>query len=1072
MKKTLLKKFLTVKKLPFYISSIVLLFVSSFGFAKSSNGILTKAVYVTVKDAKKIVAPIKGKVTDRKTGEALPGVSVKVKGSNLGTVTDLNGNFTIQTPNNATLVFSYIGYDPVEVPVYGKTSLNIRLQVSSNNLSEVVVVGYGTQKKTSVTAAISTLRTADITQKPVVNLTNSLVGRVSGVISTQGSGEPGFDGSGIQIRGVGSVGGTQPLYVVDGVPRDFSRLDPNSIASISILKDAAAVAPYGVAGANGVVLVTTKQGSSGAPVLSYNAYAGFQNPTKLPKFVNSYQYAIMRNDAAVNDFSPNGVPFSAADIQKFQDHSDPDGHADAQPLSDIIKPNRLITNHNLSLAGGSDNFRYFAALAYTRQNGMWDPTYLDRYNATLNLTANATKTTTVNFSVNSWVEDQHFPSQSAGTIIGQAQRQLPTTPVLYSNGLNSEYIAQSLYGEIYYSGYGFNENPGTQSQFSINQQLPIKGLSLKGVVSYDAAPDIIFNTRNGTTKNYTTPIPFYTINTKVTPYTYTKGIQGNSKPSLREEYYQTHSLTYQGILNYQQSFGKSDVSFTGVVEARNVKSRQFTASRINFNLGLDELDYGGAALTDLTNGGFSNGQKQLGYVYRIDYAYAKKYLFQASGRYDGSYLFAPGKRYGFFPAFSAGWVVSEESFLKNIKWLDFLKIKGSFGQSGAYPRIGGAVATYNYLSAYNLLTNSAVINGAATQGIAEGSQGNPDITWERAKKSDIGFETTLWKGLLSVEADYFYEKRSNMLIGSTEVVAGEYGLGIGLKNVGEMSNHGVDITLRSSHTFSNDLRLDVTGTFTYAKNKLLKVNENATTFNNPNRRQTGRPNGTQFGYKALGYFKPEDFVDPNIATPVLKPGIPFPTFGNVRPGDIQFADLSGPKGVPDGRIDINDQTVIGRTQTPGIIYGFEPRLTFKNLDLDLLFQGSANSTIQLNNFIVWPFQMSGSASELSFSEYWKPDRTNTLYPRITNAPTSNNNQTSSWYNRNDAYVRLKSAELGYTFSSKLLHNKIKSLRIYAAGQNIFTWTPYMRETVDPENSGSDQSYYQQRVLSFGVNVRF
>lgn len=758
MKKTLLKIFLTVKKPWFYLGSIVFIFVSSFSFAEGLDGVLTKSIYVTVRDATKNAAAVKGKVTDNATGEALPGVSVKVKGSTTGTVTDLNGNFTIEAPAGSTLVFSYIGYNPIEAVVGGRTTLNIKLKASPNNLSEVVVVGYGTQKKTSVTAAISTLRTADIARKPVVNLTNSLVGRVSGVISTQGSGEPGFDGSGIQIRGVGSVGGTQPLYIVDGVPRDFSRLDPNSIANISILKDAAAVAPYGVAGANGVVLVTTKQGTSGAPVLSYNGYAGVQNPTKLPRFVNSYQYAIMRNDAAVNDFSPNGIPFTALDIQKFQDNSDPDGHANAQPLRDIIKPNRLITNHNLSLSGGSDNIKYFTALAYTHQKGMWDPTYLDKYNATLNLTANATKTTTVNFSVNSWVEDQHFPSQSAGTIIAQAQRQLPTTPVLYSNGLNSEYIAQSLYGEIYYSGYGFNENPGTQSQFSINQQLPIKGLSLKGVVSYDTAPDILFNTRNGTTKNYTTPIPFYTINTKVTPYTYTKGIQGNSKPSLREEYYQTHSFTYQGILNFQRSFGKSDFGFTGVIEARNVKFRQFTASRINFNLGLDELDYGGPAATDLTNGGFSNGQKQLGYVYKADYAFNKKYLLQASGRYDGSYLFAPGKRYGFFPAFAAGWVVSEESFLKNIKWLDFLKIRGSYGESGAYPRSGGGIVTYNYLSAYNLLTNSAVINGSATQGIAEGTQGNPNITWEKAKKSNIAVETTLWRGLLSVEADFFMKK--------------------------------------------------------------------------------------------------------------------------------------------------------------------------------------------------------------------------------------------------------------------------------------------------------------------------
>ncbi len=1071
MKKTLLNKIFTVKKPRFYLGSIVLLCISGFSFAKSSNGVLNKGIYVAVRDAKKNAATVKGKVTDSSTGEALPGVSVKVKGSTIGTVTDLNGNFTIQAPDNATLIFSYIGYNPIEVAVGGRTSLTIRLKAATNNLNEVVVVGYGTQKKTSVTAAISTLKTADIAQKPVVNLTNSLVGRVSGLISTQGSGEPGFDGSGIQIRGVGSIGGSAALLIVDGVPRDFSRLDPNTIATLTVLKDAAAVAPYGVAGANGVILVTTKQGSSGKPVLSYNGYAGIQNPTRVPTFVTGYQYALMKNEANINDFQ-SGVPYTADDLQKFQDHSDPDVHGDAHPLQEIIKPNRLLTYHNLSLSGGSDNFKYFTSLGYTHQSGMWDPTYLDKYNATLNLTSNATKTTTVNFSVNSWVEDQHFPSQSAGTIIGQAQRETPDFPVRYSNGLNAGYIAQSVYGEIYNSGYGFNENPGTQSQFSINQQLPLKGLSLKGVVSYDTAPDVLFGSRNGTTRNYTTPIPFYTVNKNTTPYTYVLGFQGSSKPSFREEYYQNHSFTYQGILNFQRSFGKSDVGFTGVVEARRVKYQQFTASRINYNLGIDELDYGGPATTDLTNGGFSNGQKQIGYVYRVDYAYAKKYLFQASGRYDGSYLFAPGKRYGFFPAFSAGWVLSQENFMKNIKWVDNLKLRGSYGQSGAYPRSGGNIQTYQYLSPYNLNTNSAVLNGAPTQGISEGLQGNPNITWERANKLDVGFETTLWKGALSLEADYFYEKRSDMLIPNSAALPGEYGVGTGLLNAGVMSNHGVDITLRSGHTFSNDLRLDVTGTFTFAKNKLLNFIENASTYNNPNRRQTGQPYGTQFGYQALGYFSVDDFVNPNISQPVLKPGIPVPTFGVVRPGDIKYADLSGPKGVPDGRIDINDQTVIGKTQTPGIIYGLEPRLSFKHFDLDILFQGSGNSTIQLNNFIVWPFQMSGSASELSFSEHWQPDRTNALYPRLSNSPTTNNTQTSSWYNRNDSYVRLKSAELGYTFSNKMLHNTINSLRIYVAGQNVFTWTPHMREIVDPENSGSDQNYYQQRVLSIGINASF
>ncbi len=1011
---------------------------------------------------------IKGKVVDRTTGESLIGVSVKIKDTNQGTVTDVNGNFSLTAPDNAILFISYLGYNTTEVPVQGQTTISVRLQAAAKNLNEVIVVGYGTQRKTSTTAAVSTIQTSEIAKKPVVNLTNALVGRASGLIITQGSGEPGFDGSNILIRGIGSTGGSSPLLIVDGVPRDFSRLDPNTVENISVLKDAAAVAPYGVAGANGVILVTTKKGKLGKPTLTYNAYYGIQNPTKVPKFVGSYEYALMRNEANANEGQP--AAYTVSDIQKFQDHSDPDGHPDGHPLQDIIKKNRPLSYNNVSLSGGAENIKYFASLGYTHQDGMWSTTFLNKYNGSLNITANPTKSTTVSLSVNSYVEDQHFPTQSAGNILGQAQRQAPTTPVYYSNGLWSAYIGQSLIGEIYHSGYQLNENTALLSQFSIEQKLPVKGLSLKGVISYDNGPDPLFPGNITTLQRiYTTPIPFYNVNVNTSPYTYIPGIQGNSKASFTENYAQNHALTYQGILNYQGSFGKSDVTALAVVENRIVKYQTFSAGRLNYNLNIDELNFGGPAAADATNSGYSNGQKQIGYVYRVGYSYDKKYLFEAAGRYDGSYLFAPGHRYGFFPAFSAGWRLSEERFIKdNFAWIDNLKLRGSWGKSGAYPRVGGNIQTYQYLSPYSAYGNSAVINGNATQGIYGSLQGNPNITWEKATKTDVGFEASLWKGTLSIEADYFYEKRANMLVSIGNSLPGEYGIGTGLVNGGRMSNHGVEFTLQSSHTFPNELRLDVTGTFTFARNKLLQVYETNATYNNPNRRQTGRPINTPFGLEALGYFKATDF-NPDGS---LKAGIPVPTFGAIHPGDIQYADLSGPNGKPDGKIDANDQTVIGHPNTPEIIYGLEPRLTFKNFDLDVLFQGSGNTNIQLNGYFAFPFNASGSASELSFNNHWTPTNTDALYPRLTGSPTTNNTQFSSWFMRNDSYIRLKSFELGYTLSSKLFHNKIQSIRLYASGQNVFTYLPHIKETIDPETAGNNQNYYQQQVFSLGINATF
>ncbi|WP_299290318.1 TonB-dependent receptor [uncultured Mucilaginibacter sp.] len=1089
MKKILPEKFLLVKKPPFYLGCIILLFISSFGFAKGSNGVLAKNVYVTGENAKKIAVPIKGKVTELLTNQALPGVSVRVKGTSIGVVTDINGNFTIDAPAKSTLVFTYIGFETVETPVDGRGNYNIQLKASSSNLNEVVVVGYGTQKKTSVTASVSTINTAEIAQKPVVNLTNSLVGRASGLIATQGSGEPGNDGSGLLIRGPATPGRTAPLTVVDGVPRDFSRLDPNTIETLTVLKDAAAVAPYGVAGANGVILITTKAGKSGKPTLTYNAYYGIQNPTSVPKFVNSYQYAMLRNEAIVNDFTYKGIGsivngslaglYTATDLALFQNHQDPDGHADGHPLDDIIKKNRPIQYHNLSLSGGTDDIKYFASLGFNRQDGMWDPTYLNKFNGSLSVTANATKTTTVNLRVNSYEEDQHYPGYSAGNIIGLAQRQNPTYPLRYTNGLESGYIGASLYGEVYNSGYVVNKNTDLFTQLSIDQKLPIKGLSIKGVVTYESGPDPLGFSGNQTSfsRAYILPVPFTNPRLPagvLTPgpgvnYVYTIGYQGFQKPTFQENFGVNKMFTYQGLLNYARTFGKSDITAVAVAEYRIVNYQNFFARSINYNLSIDELNYGGPLPTDATVGGSSGGQKQLGYVYRVGYAYDGKYLFEAAGRYDGSYVFAPGHRFGFFPAFSAGWRLSEEKFIKdNFTWVDNLKLRASYGQSGNYPNGG----QYQYLSQFGAYSNSAVIGPSATQGISENLQGNPNITWERSKKTDVGFEGSFWKGAFGIEADYFYEKRSNFLVGIGAVLPAEYGVNVGQVNGGILSNHGVELTLTTFKNFSKDLRLDVKGTFTFAKNKILQIFENTSTFNNPNRRQTGRALGEQFGLKALGYYTPNDFINPTSKNPTLKPGIPTPIIPQVYPGDIKYADLSGPNNVPDGKIDANDITDIGPPQTPQIIYGIEPRLTYKNFDLDLLFQGSGLSSIGLSSYYVFPFVDSGSATELVYQNHWTPNNPNARYPVISGTPSPNNTQYSSWFLRNDSYIRLKSAELGYTFSNKLLGHTIRSLRVYAAGQNIFFWTPAMKETIDPENSGSNQNYYQQRVLSLGLNVTF
>ncbi|MBC8152786.1 MAG: TonB-dependent receptor [Bacteroidetes bacterium] len=1019
---------------------------------------------------------VSGKITGEQ-GEDLPGVSVVVKGTTTGTVTAADGNYSLTVPSgNTTLVFSFIGYAAQEIAVANRSTVDAKLVVDNRSLDEIVVVGYGEQRKTSTTAAVSTLKAQDVALKPVVNLTNSLGGRVAGLISRQGSGEPGRDGANINIRGISTTGNSQPLLIVDGIYRDFSRLDPSSIETFTVLKDAAAVAPYGLAGANGVVLVTTKRGKSGAPTLSYNGWVGIQNSTRVTPQVNSFEFAQMQNEAAMNEgrpasYTPEQVEGYRKTVEGAAD-ADPDRYPNSSPLQDLIDPNTTITYHNLELSGGSDKIRYYTGLAYTNQQGLYKTVKTTKYNLIAKIEADATATTKVSLNINGFVEDNNFPGRSAGDLFYQAFRTPPVSPVYYTNGLWGQYIGRSLIGQAYYSGNTLEERSQLYTTFSIDQQLPIKGLSIKGVVSYD--PD----TR--TRKSYSTPVPVYTVDLSKTPYEYVRGIQGAAKPSLGQAYSLNKAFTYQALLNYANTFGRHGITALGVFEYRNQKYNEFGAGRQNFNTTISELSAGSSTPLDISNFGTSSEQQQIGYVYRVGYNYDEKYLLELAGRYDGHYVFAPGKRYGFFPSFSAGWRISEENFVKdNLTWVDALKIRGSYGESGALPYVPNSnppqLLAFQYLSSYSLYGGSAVF-GDPTQGVSERAQANPNITWERAKKFNIGLEGSLYKGKFTFEVDYFTENRSNMLVFPQVSVPAEYGIGLSQVNAGVMKNRGIDASLGTTHRVGRDLRLSLNVNFLYAKNELIEVFETDAQRLNPNRSRTGRPLGTPFGYDALGYFTADDFN----ADGSLKAGIPTPPAGAVVPGDLRYADLAGAPGAdgrptgPDGKIDANDQTVIGFSNTPQITYGIIPKISYKGFDLDLLFSGAGRTGLGLFGSIVYPFDASASATKLQFQDHWTPQNQNARYPRLTGSPTTNNTQASDWWLRNNSYVRLKQAEIGYRLPENLIKRAgMSSARLYVSGQNLFTFTPKMKEVIDPEAStGNAQYYFQQQVITFGTNLTF
>lgn len=1007
---------------------------------KLNYNILPNNVIIVSPNNQKITpVKIKGIVKDSK-GLPLPGVTVKIKSMNKGVVTDINGFFDLEAPDDAVLVVSYLGYVTQEVPVAGKTNLEITMADNAKNLDEVVVVGYGTQKKSSTTAAISTLKGSDITQNAVAHVSNSLAGRVSGVLAVQSSGEPGVDVSTIRVRGIGTTGNANTLTIVDGIPRSFNQVDPNEIESVTVLKDAAAVAPYGLAGANGVILVTTKRGKEGKIALSYNSWYGSQQPTRYPKYLNSYDYAVALNQADIN--AGFAQAYSADALQKYKDHSDPDHYPDHDWMREVIDFNAPMSSQNLTFTGGSDKVKFFSSLGYLYQQGSVNVINYSRYNLATNVDVKATSTTTVSFDIKGSYEVTKNPAGTSGTgIYTSVTKNAPllASPLTFSNGLPGNTLLPSIYN----SGYNNVDNNILYTQFSVEQKVPfVPGLALKGVVAYDKS--------YGFQKTWTTPYTYYVLNSS---NQFVPTAAGLAAPSLYQLFNQAVNTTLQGYLTYQRTFGKHDINLLAVVERRNGNSNKFDAQRLNYQVNLDELSQGSSNKNDYDNSGSSASSKQLGYVYRATYNYNQKYFAEFSGRYDGHYYFAPGKRFAFFPAASIGWRLSEEHFIKdNFTWIDNLKLRGSVGKSGNL-----AGSAFQYLPSYGL-NNSYVFGGTnfiQVQGAFANAEPNPNITWETSNKADIGIDGTLFRGDFGFTFDVFKERRSDMLLAPNAVVPVEYGIGLSQINAGIMDNQGVDMSLTYYHKYSNGLTFNLGGNFTYAKNKLVQTFENGSTYNNPNRRLTGRPLNTQFGFHAIGFFQSQAEI---AASPTQ--------FGKLIPGDIKYQDVNN-----DGKIDDNDQVVIGKPQFPQIIFGFTGSVAWKGIDLSMLWQGAAEANYILNDETATPF-FNGAKIFQEQLNTWSPSNPNPRFPILLPAPSTNSLQVTDLYIRNGSYLRLKTLEVGYTLPKFIMSKiKIKSIRLFATGQNLITFSA--DKFIDPEEGNARARYYfQQKVFTAGANVNF
>lgn len=1036
---------------------------------------------------------VKGVVKDN-LGDVLPGVNIMVKGSQQGTVTDVDGNFKIEVPYaDATLVFSYVGFQPKEVKLGGKTSLNVTLVEDSKALEEFVVVGYTTQKKATITGSISTITTKDLKQSPTANLNNALAGRMPGLMVNQFSGgEPGVDGADIKIRGFGTYGDKSPIIIVDGVERDMSYLAPEEIETFTILKDASATAPYGVRGANGVIIITTKRGKAQEKAtVNFKASVGTNNPVKFPTYLGSADYAELYNEAKMNGGTPAGSDdlFSQDVIDGFRN-----GQGYNWDYFDYAFKPGMQQDYSLSIRGGSDRARYYVMANYFQQDGNYKHTDLTqfntqaifkRYNFRANVDVDITKDFYVKVDLAARITDRNAPGTTASRVVDIANTQPPHLPiVLEDNGNldNETYVLNNPYGMLYgdylhrfnilgelaRTGYLNEKKTYLNGSFAIGHKLDFitKGLKVEGVFSYDAEEGRWINRKLDTYSDgyrefgkYATFTPeegtfgsYYMHNLE--PYM-GKFVRGNRDydqdatigNSLSHNAAQSRTY-YQLKLDYMRSFGKHDV--TGMV-LFNRSTRSHDA----------DVEY-----------------RYQGITGRATYAYANKYLAEFNIGYNGSENFAKGKRYGTFPAGSIGWVISRENFMQGASdWLNDLKIRASFGQVGS-DNLGGRrfayLAYFNGGGGYSFGLNNDFGNGAAG-GYYEGDLANPNLTWEKSNKLNIGIDASFFNEQLTFTADYFKEHRFDIItnlsggdkLGYPDVV----GKDAPLVNSGVVDNQGIDFQIGWSGRIGKDFRYYIKPNFTFARNKIVFMNEIPRDF--AWRAGTGKRIDENFVYVFDHFVYDQAEADRLNA---MNDGAGFQPWGELHPGDVVYKDLDG-----DGKItDLNDRTNMGHPRTPEIQFGIPFGIQYKGWDFSVMLQGAANTSLKLNGAAVWAFpnfgqDQVGKVKPMHLDRWTEATKDNAKYPRLTYGKDDNNkNENSSLFLYNSSYMRVKNVEIGYTLpKSAIRFAGLQNVRVYIQGMNLLTFDGLDDVDVDPETQNGNGAWYPiQRIFNFGIDITY
>ena len=1035
-----------------------------------------------------------GTVLDKTTNDPLIGVSVVVKGvANAGTITDMDGKFTLKLPYaEAPLVFSYLGYQPQEIVPGAKKELTVLLQEDTKALQEVVVVGYTKQRKETMIGSVATITTKDLTQSPTANINNALAGRLPGLIVNQyAGGEPGVDQSELFIRGKATYGNQSAIVIVDGIERDMSYLAPDEIETFTILKDASATAAYGIRGANGVIVITTKRGKAAEKAtVNLKASIGINQPIGFPEYLGSADYATLYNEARLNDAKMTGADisslnlFSQQAIDNFRrakgDNSDGLGY-DWDYYDFAFKPG-LQEDVSLSIRGGTDKVRYYVLANYFSQGGNYkysnageydSQTKFTRYNFRSNIDININRYLSTRLDLGARITDRNAPGTTAGRLMTICATQPPYLPILVEENAhpqNEEYIQQNprgmlygdniyrynLLGELSRTGYLNEKNTYLNGSFAMNLDMEFltKGLKAEVMFSYDASEGRWINRKLDTYKDgyreypkYATFMPIEGSDAYMAGGHYTGAYKTGNKYDID----QTIGNGFSHNASDGRTYIQARLDYNRLFSNRHEVTAMLLANRGNRTVN-NELAYHSQGITG-----------------RFAYYYNQKYLMEFNFGYNGSENFAPGKRYGFFPAGSIGWVVSEEEFMKKASWIDFLKVRASYGLVGS----DNVSSRFPYLAFYGGGSGYDFGNNFGTNvgGTSEGNLANANLTWEKARKLNVGIDFTTLNQRLALTIDAFYEYRfdiitdmnSDGIMGYPDIV----GKDAALQNLGEVSNRGVDIELSWNDKIGKDFRYYIRPNLTFSRNRLEYKAEVAR--KNSWRKETGKRLYENFVY-VFDHF----VADQEEADRLNKIG--YQPWGQLIPGDVVYKDLDR-----NGVIDDEDRTAMGNPRSPELMFGIPFGFQYKNFDFSVLLQGATKSSILLNGAAVFDFPQFeqdkiGRVKKMHLDR-WTPETAATAkYPALHYGTHDNNkNGNSSLFLYDASYLRLKNVEIGYNVSPKLLRKfHVQQARIYVQGLNLLTFDKLGDVDIDPETkSGDGASWYPiQKVFNFGIDITF